>query len=176
MCFKIFTVRLTKGLCPACLMEASFSVSAPDGAMVQVLRTRFHLKNEFGNQSCCHPSFNRVCSVFQIVDQESKTEFNVVVAVFFFFSDLHSHLLLWKKDSFQEILDFHGVSGVEFPWLCLTASLFFCSVLPFCPQESELLRVAYSTRLVAYFTRGMGAKEECHLKGRVELLMEQSSR
>lgn len=85
MCFKIFTVRLTKGLRPACLMEASFSVSAPDGAMVQVLRTRFHLKNEFGNQSCCHPSFNRVCSVFQIVDQESKTEFNVVVAGFFFF-------------------------------------------------------------------------------------------
>ena len=154
MCFKIFTVRLTKGLRRACLMEASFSVSAPDGAMVQVLRTRFHLKNEFGNQSCWDPSFNRVCSVFQIVDQESKTEFNV------FFSDLHSHLLLWKKDSFQEILDLHGVSGVEFPWLCLTASLFFCSVLPFCLQESELLRVTYSTRLVAYFTRGMGAKEE----------------
>ena len=77
MCFKIFTVRLTKGLRRACLMEASFSVSAPDGAMVQVLRTRFHLKNEFGNQSCWDPSFNRVCSVFQIVDQESKTEFNV---------------------------------------------------------------------------------------------------
>ena len=86
VCFKIFTVRLTKGLRRACLMEASFSVSAPDGARVQVLRTRFHLKNEFGNQSCWDPSFNRVCSVFQIVDQESKTEFNV----FFFRSPFSS--------------------------------------------------------------------------------------
>lgn len=54
----------------------------------------------------------------------------------------------------------HRVSGVEFPWLCPTASLFFCSVLLFLLQESELLRVTHSTRLVAYFTRGMGAKEE----------------
>ena len=51
----------------------------------------------------------------------------------------------------------------------------FCSLLPFYLQEGELLRVTYTTRLVAYFTRGMGAKEEECLKQRIELLVEHSS-
>lgn len=130
MCFKIFTVRLTKGLRPACLMEASFSVSAPDGAMVQVLRTRFHLKNEFGNQSCCHPSFNRVCSVFQIVDQESKTEFNVVVAVFFFFRSPFSSVVVEERLFPRNSGFSRGVRGGISVALPHSFSLFlFCSSL-----------------------------------------------
>lgn len=129
-------------------------MSAPDGAMVQVLRTRFHLKMNLGIRAAVTSSFNRVCSVFQIVDQESKTEFNVVVAGFFFFPISILICCCGRKDSFQEILDFHGCPGWNFRGFA--SQLLSFSVLFFpSARRRELLRVAYSTRLVAYFTRGM---------------------
>lgn len=107
--FKIFISSGNKGNDEyRTLVELSFSTQAPDGAMLQVLKTLiYYLKNEFENYGCWFSRFTRFCLVFQTVDMRLKD------CIWYIFSSLHSHQILAAVERLSSFpnLDFQGRWG-----------------------------------------------------------------